>query len=215
MLIAKLGLAPATKRALQAAGIETAGQLQRHANELLATEPITGVMLYDVVCRLRAHNLGLRVNPRMSLPTEGDLEMLRLRVVEGLALRDIGFICGVSPEHVRQRLNTRFGLSGQPPAALERHYLRVGRRPDWERIIALRLCRCDDDGLPMAIVLRGFADGPMAGEARAAVGRMEVKGLLAVKGDRVRPTAALRVMAKRSPSANGTRRGIGSARAGG
>lgn len=98
MLTAKLGLAPATRRALQAAGIEHTDQLQRPANELLATEPITGAMLYDVVCRLRAHRLGLRANPLMSLPSATDLEMLRLRVVEGLSLRDIGSICSVSPE---------------------------------------------------------------------------------------------------------------------
>ena len=40
MLIAEPGLAPASNRALRAAGIETTEQLQRPANELLAIRPI-------------------------------------------------------------------------------------------------------------------------------------------------------------------------------
>jgi len=211
MLIAELGLAPATKRALRAAGIENIDQLQRPANDLLAAAPITGAMLYDAACRLRAHNLGLRANRRMGLPTESDLEMLRLRVVEELSLRSIAAICGVTPERVRQRLNVRFGLSGRPPGAAGRREL---RRPDWDRVIALRLSKCDDDGLPLAMLLRGFADGAVA-EARVAVGRMEAGGLVRVDGDRVRPTDVLRFALKNTLSTNGTRRGLDSARAGG
>jgi hypothetical protein len=44
MLIAELGLAPASKRALRAAGIKNTDQLQRPASELLAIEPITGTV---------------------------------------------------------------------------------------------------------------------------------------------------------------------------
>jgi hypothetical protein len=193
MLIAELGLKPATQRALQAAGIESAEQLQRPANELLTVEHVTGAVVYDVGRRLQAHGLGLRTNTdarRCALPTKDDLEMLRLRVVEGLALRDIAAICGVSPERVRQRLNLRFGLSGDPPAVLERRRTRVLRRPDWERIITRRLWRAEN-GLPMAVLLRGFADGALGGEARAAVGRMEAKGLVMIHADHVRPTGAL------------------------
>ena len=194
MLIAELGVAPATKRALRAAGIKNTDQLQRPANELLAVEHVTGAVVYDIGRRLQVHGLGLRTNTdarRCALPTKDDLEMLRLRVVEGLALRDIAAICGVSAERVRQRLNLRFGLSGDPPAALERRRTRVLRRPYWERIIATRLRRAES-GLPMAVLLRGFADGPLSGEARAAVGRMEAKGLLTVHTNRVRPTEGLR-----------------------
>jgi hypothetical protein len=216
MLIVALGLAPATKRALRAAGIKNTDQLQRPANELLTVKHITGAVVYDVGRRLQAHGLGLRTNTdtrRCALPTEDDLEMLRLRVVEGLALRDIAAICGVSPERVRQRLNLRFGLSGDPPAVLERRRTRVLRRPDWERIIATRL-RLSENGLPMAVLLRGFADSPLAGQAPAAIGRMEVKGLLNVQGDHVRPTGALSVTARSRVNLNDAGRGIGSARAG-
>ena len=195
MLIAELGLAPATKLALRAAGITSIEQLQCPANELLDIEPITGAVLYEVVRRLHAHNLGLYTNPRLRPPTENDIEILRLRVVEGLALRDIAVTCNISAERVRQRLNLRFGLSGEPPAALERRRLRGLLRPDLERIIALRLCR-SEDGLPLAILLRGFADGPLGRQARAVIGRMEAKGLLTVLGNHVRPTEALRVTAR-------------------
>lgn len=118
MLIANLGLAPATRRAVQAAGITSVEQLRRSANELL--EQITGAELYDVVCCLQAHELGLLTDRRSSLASESDLEMLRLRVVDGLALREIAVICDRSCERVRQRLNQRFGLSGEPPAAMAR-----------------------------------------------------------------------------------------------
>lgn len=206
MLIAALGVAPATKRALQAAGIKDTAQLQRTANELLAIESITGAVLYDVTCRLRAHNLGLRADSRSGLPSEGDLEMLRLRVVEGLALRDIAASSEISPERVRQRLNRRFGLNGEPPAALERRRLRGQQRPDWERIIALRLCRADA-GLAMAVLLRGFADGLLGSEARVAVRRMAMEGLVEIEGDRVFPTAGLRGIASGRGSSDGARRG--------
>jgi hypothetical protein len=198
MLMAELGLAPATKRALGAAGIKNIDGLQRPAKDLLAIKPITGAVLYDIACRLQAHNLGLwtRTDPRQSVqPTEGDLEMLRLRVVDGLALRDIASICGVSPERVRQRLNLCFGLSGDSPAAVERRRTRVLRRSEWEQMIALRLWQAES-GLTMAVLLRGFADGPLDGEARAAIGRMETKGLLTVVGDRVRPTEVLRLVSR-------------------
>jgi hypothetical protein len=206
MLIAELGLAPATKRALRAAGIKNTEQLQRPANELLATEPITGAVLYDVVRGLQTHKLGLLANSRLSLPTGNDIEMLRLRVVEALALRDIALTCGISPECVRQRLNRCFGLNGEPPAALERRRFRWRRRPEWERIIALRLCRFEG-GLPMAILLRGFSEGPLGSEARAVIGRMEAKGLLTVHTDRVQPTEALRLTFKGRPSPNRDRQG--------
>ena len=112
--------------------------------------------------------------------------------MEGFALRDIAVIVDTSPEHVRQRLNVSFGLSGEPPARLGRRRLRA-RRPEWERIIAFRLCRAAD-GLPLAVLLRGFADGPLGSEVRVVLQRMEAQGLLAVQSDRVRATEALRLL---------------------
>jgi hypothetical protein len=193
MLIAELGLTPASKRALEHAGIETVEQLQRPANDLLAIEAITGVVLHDVACRLHVNGLGLHADQKARLPSKNDLEILRLRVVEGFSLRDIAVIIDTSPEHVRQRLNVSFGLSGEPPIRLEHRRLRA-RRPEWERIIAFRLRRAAD-GLPLAVLLRGFADGPLGSEARIVLRRMETEGLLTVQADRVRPTEALSRMA--------------------
>jgi hypothetical protein len=189
VLIAALGLTPATKRALEMAGIETIDQLQRPANDLLAIEPVTGAVLHDVACRLHANGFGLHADLKTRLPSENDLEILRLRVVEGFALRDIAVILDTSPEHIRQRLIVSFGLSGEPSARLGRRRLRACR-PEWERIIAFRLRRAAD-GLPLAVLLRGFAGGPLGSEARFVLRQMEAKGLLAVQGDRVRPTEAL------------------------
>jgi hypothetical protein len=191
VLIAELALAPATRRALRVAGITTIEQLQRSANELLDIEPITGAVLHNIVCCLHAQQLGLDPSRRWKLPTELDIEMLRLRVVEGLTLRGIALNCGLSPERVRQRLNQRFGLNGEPPAVLENRRLRARRLPDWEYIIAMRLRR-SGDGLPMAILLQGFSKAPLSVEARNAVRVMEARGLLSVDTDRVRPTEALR-----------------------
>lgn len=51
------------------------------------------------------------------IPTEREAEMLRLRTVEGLTLREIGERYGVTDERVRQLLRGCFHLRGVPPAA--------------------------------------------------------------------------------------------------
>jgi predicted DNA-binding protein (UPF0251 family) len=59
--------------------------------------------------------------PHRDMPTfERDLEMARLRVVEGLTLVEVAERTGVSRERVRQILRARFGISGVPPAAQHR-----------------------------------------------------------------------------------------------
>jgi ferric-dicitrate binding protein FerR (iron transport regulator) len=113
---------------------------------------------------------------------------------------------------MRQRLHQRFGLSGDPAAVLERRLHRGRPRTDWERIIALRLHRAEG-GLAMAVLLRGFADGPFGNEARTAVGRMQAKGLVTIQDNQVIPTPALRSMTDARSFSVGTRRGT--ARCGG
>lgn len=51
------------------------------------------------------------------LPTERELEMYRLRMVEGLSLREIGERFEIGPERVRQLLALHFDLRGttRPP----------------------------------------------------------------------------------------------------
>jgi hypothetical protein len=56
----------------------------------------------------------------MDRPTKREAEMLRLRTVEGLTLREIGERYGVTDERVRQLLRSCYRLRGVPPAAQAR-----------------------------------------------------------------------------------------------
>jgi hypothetical protein len=53
-------------------------------------------------------------------PTPRHLEMLRLRLVEGLTLREVGERAGITASRVSQSLGDYFGVQGIPPAAKER-----------------------------------------------------------------------------------------------
>jgi DNA-directed RNA polymerase sigma subunit (sigma70/sigma32) len=56
-------------------------------------------------------------------PEDRHVEMLLLRLVEGLTLREVGERTGVGQERVRQLLAHYFGVRGTPPAAKERQRL--------------------------------------------------------------------------------------------
>ncbi len=217
MLIGELGVTPATQAALEAAGIQETDQLRRPATGLLCMSPITGAVLYETVCRLNEQHIGLPSSASAGITTadDRDLEILRLRIVEGASLRDIAVALGVSRERVRQLLYLHFGMSGEPPAAIERRRERFTTRTELERIIALRLCQ-HEQGMTIAQLLDGLAPDPADTEAQAAVERMKAKGFLTVDGERVAPTATLRHMA-RSRAANrppGARRGTDPERTG-
>jgi hypothetical protein len=213
MLISELGLAPATQNTWEAAGVQHTDELRRPARELLMLPGITGSVLYETVCRLYDHHIFLRADgPRVSAPTRIDLEMLRMRIVDGASLGEIGTTHHLSAERIRQRLHVQFGLTGEPPAATERRQTRLIMRPELERMIAVRLYRCER-GMPMSLLLAGFATGSVASEARAAVARLESKGFLTVAGDRATPTPLLRRMAHGGTTSR-TRSGAGSGRTG-
>ena len=213
MLISELGLAQAAQSTWEAAGVQHTDELRRPARELLMLPGITGSVLYETVCRLHDHHIFLRADgPRVSAPTRLDIEMLRMRIVDGASLREIGTTHDLSGECIRQRLHLQFGLTGEPPAATERRQTRLIMRPELERMIAVRLYRCER-GMPMSLLLAGFAIGSIASEARAAVARLESKGFLTVAGDRATPTPLLRRMAY-GGTASRTRRGAGSGRTG-
>lgn len=57
-------------------------------------------------------------------PNERRRDMLRLRIIDGLTLAEVGQHTGVSTERVRQLLRLHFGLKGTPPAARARRRLR-------------------------------------------------------------------------------------------
>jgi DNA-binding XRE family transcriptional regulator len=54
------------------------------------------------------------------VPQAHHLEMLRLRILDGLPLTEISKRAGVNPERVRQALSTHFGVRGKPAAATAR-----------------------------------------------------------------------------------------------
>lgn len=58
-----------------------------------------------------------------SKPSAREREMYRLRVVEGLSLREIGERFGLAGEQVRQLLSLHFGARGSPPADDDRRAL--------------------------------------------------------------------------------------------
>ncbi len=213
VLISGIGLEAPTRAAWKAAGIANADQLRRPANELIALPCVTGSMVFETVCRLVERDIwcpGKEGASRATAPDDRDLVMLRLRILDGASLGEIGTICGLSREGVRQRLHLQFGLTGEPPAAMERRRIRLTMRPELERMIALRLHNCQP-GMSITHLLDGLSDGPWCMEARAAVSRMALKGFLTVEGEHVAPTAALRRMTHERAS-SGTlwkRRGAG------
>ncbi len=109
-LVSELGLSPAALAALDAAGIQEVAQLPS-ASDLLG-RGVSGEEVYEVVCALARHRHTLG----RSVPGEREREMLWLRAVEGLTLKQIGERFAVIAERVRQLLAVYFGLHSPPPA---------------------------------------------------------------------------------------------------
>ncbi len=59
--------------------------------------------------------------------SDRNLEIFRLRVVEGRSLKATGEQVGIGVERVRQILATRFGLRGAPPAVKAHRHQRQSR----------------------------------------------------------------------------------------
>jgi transcriptional regulator with XRE-family HTH domain len=118
--IVELGLTLDTLDRLQAADIHEVGQLGE-ASDLIRQHPELsgGTELYELVRVLNRRGLTLPISRRQRVPGERELEIFRLRVVEGLSLEAIAEPFGLKSERVRQILNYSFGLRGTPPAAKE------------------------------------------------------------------------------------------------
>lgn len=115
MHISELGLSPAALACLKAARITEVEHLATYpADELLHTGRIGPTELYEIICRLNQHGRSLPSIPGglERVPTARNREMLRLRLIEGLSLAEIGHRTGVSRERVRQLLSLHFGLGG-------------------------------------------------------------------------------------------------------
>ncbi len=125
MCLHELGLSPATLTCLRGAGINTTYELLTHScRELIWHSAIGAEEVYEVLCRLTEHDMMLPPTPKAinsHRPNERNLEVFRLRVVEGRHLTEIGEEVGIGVERVRQVLTTYFGLRGSPPAVKNRH----------------------------------------------------------------------------------------------
>lgn len=128
MHVAELGLSPAALAALKAAHIHDVDRLLEHASSDLIQRPAfaKGTELYEIVCVLHRHGLTLSRHRRWH--SERELEMFRLRVVEGLTLAQIARRFSLHVERIRQILREHFRLTGVPPAAKVRRAAATAKR---------------------------------------------------------------------------------------
>lgn len=127
MRVAELGLSPATLACLHTAGIVNVKQLlARPCNELMEHPAIGPAELYEIIRQLNKHGLMLPYNQygNVRIPSQRNLEMFRLRFVEGLTLAEVGRRNGVTNSRVHQLLRFHFGTSRVSPAVKARRQRR-------------------------------------------------------------------------------------------
>jgi DNA-binding XRE family transcriptional regulator/transposase len=139
MRLSEMGLEPTTLACLHRGGINTTYCLLGHTyRELIWHSEITPEALYDILRALRRHGMALKPTAKgIERPvSERNLEILRLRVVEGRSLKETGEQVGIGIERVRQVLATYFGLQGKPPAVKTRPHRSKNRSspPDCEQL---------------------------------------------------------------------------------
>jgi hypothetical protein len=130
MRLTELGLRPATLTRLRSAGINTTYRLLEHTcRELIWNSEIDATDLYDILRVLNQHGMTLKATTKgIDRPvSERNLEVFRLRVVEGRPLKETGERVGIGVERVRQVLAGYFGLRGEPPAVKARRRQRRSR----------------------------------------------------------------------------------------
>ena len=123
MRLSEMGLEPTTLACLHRGGINTTYRLlEQTYRELIWHSEITPEALYDILRALRGHRMRLKPAPRGTERSvnERNLEIFRLRVVEGHTLKATGEQVGIGHERVRQILAAHFGLRGAPPAVKAR-----------------------------------------------------------------------------------------------
>jgi DNA-binding XRE family transcriptional regulator len=139
MRLSEMGLEPATLACLHRGGINTTYRLLEHTcRELIWHSEITPEALYDILRALRRHGMSLKPHPKGAerAVNERNLEVFRLRVVEGRKLKATGEQVGIGVERVRQILATYFGLRGSPPAVKARPHRSENQTtpPDCEQL---------------------------------------------------------------------------------
>ena len=106
-----LPLHRATKARLRAAGIRTKEELLLHTGRELL-EHMEPSELYGLIVWLRERGEGIaNYHGRVGrVPSERNVEIFRLRVVEKLTYRATGEAVGLGKERVRQLINADFGM---------------------------------------------------------------------------------------------------------
>ncbi len=128
MSVVELGLTLNTLDCLRAADIHEVGQLGSADDLIKLPQFSKGTELYEIVRALNRRGLSLPTHRQRHLAKDRELEMFRLRVVEGLTLAEVGEQVGVQSERVRQILAASFGLKGRPPAAQKHKRAATGKR---------------------------------------------------------------------------------------
>ncbi|MFZ1924926.1 MAG: sigma factor-like helix-turn-helix DNA-binding protein [Solirubrobacteraceae bacterium] len=145
MHVIELRLSPAALACLRAADIYFIDELITEPADDLIEHGVGPNELYEVVCRLAEHDLCLppcRGGRKLRPPKERDLEVFRLRVVEGMTLIEVGERTGLSRARVRQLARLSFGLGGVVPTVKARRWAATeARRRQQEGTSTLRFSR--------------------------------------------------------------------------
>ena len=80
--------------------------------------------LYELICELHRHGLTPFSGHGGHIQTDRELEIFRLRAVEGLTFTEIGERVGLNRTRVDQLLRLHFRLDEVPPAAKRRRRAR-------------------------------------------------------------------------------------------
>lgn len=129
MRVSDLELCSTTLCCLHTAGIVSIQQLTSNScTELMEHPAISMDTLYEIIRKLNEHDLMLpNDRGRVRKPSPRNLEMFRLRFVEGLTLRETGQRTGVSRSRVHQLLHMHYGTARWPPSPKDRQHLRHAR----------------------------------------------------------------------------------------
>jgi AraC-like DNA-binding protein len=167
MRVNELALSQAFLPSLAKAGIHTVEQLAEHDLGELLRQPEfrSGVELYELTRDLHRRGLTPFAAHGSHVQTERELEMLRLRVVEGWTLARIGAQFHIKGERVRQLLKLHFGLGCVPPAAKRRppvkpRPLTTSERRRMYRLARLMVMRSYHRPLTLEEVARTVASSP-------------------------------------------------------
>jgi excisionase family DNA binding protein len=131
MHVIELELSPAALACLRAADIFFVAELLTEPADDLISNGVGPNELYEIVARLNERDLSLppaRNAKWRRQPSDRDMEMFRLRLIEGLTLDEVAERLGVSKELVRRLVREAFGLTGTIPTVKARRWAATVRR---------------------------------------------------------------------------------------